>query len=308
MRKALCALLAALATTAVVIGVPATPAAGAGLNDAAVAVVGVPDEVSPPGGVALYRVTASNTGALPLSSVTLTDTTTGGTVDQGLSTAPGCSFSGNTVTCTFSLASGQSRTIEVAVQTPLTAGSVTNTASVQVQFLPVDDDSSNDQRSVTTPVVADPDRSVALVRGGQSIAFKTHSLSVPAAVEGVITSLSVAEAEPGLMCGTQACGDGLHVDFVDHPRFRAVNPAQPLVIALSFGQMDPCRGLGNNECTGLWFRKTSGETPQLLPDCTTSGVAAPAPCLNAKFKQNGDIHYRVLGLSTDPELLPPIRL
>jgi hypothetical protein len=120
--------------------------------------------------------------------------------------------------------------------------------------------------------------------------------------------MNTAVVAAGTMCGSVACktDNALHVGIVQDPNYSVTDPAKPLKTTVSFGQGDPCRGLGGT-CLSLYWRHDASDTPKLATKCLVSGHATPAPCLNRTYKVNGDIYYEMLGLSTDPDYLAPVR-
>lgn len=286
--------------------------------DLAVTQTNAPTKVSPPGGSALYTVTVTNKGTTPQLEGSLIEAFTGSV--QGVSsTTPGCSVSGTTATCSLAAAmlGGTSQTFTFVVRTTPTAGSVTGQASVS-GTLP-DGNPADNSSTLTTPVVADPNQSAALVPAGGSLTFNAADgkvaqvLRVPSAgTNGVIASLSEVDTT-GLQCGGQACGTvGAKSDFDPNASYQAVDPTHPLAIDVTF-TLDPCHGLGfTSNCSQLYMSKNGKVTP--LPNCpgftapNTPGLGVMAdptqPCVNNVYKVNGAPHWDVRATSTDPIWLP----
>ena len=84
------------------------------------------------GGALTYNITVENNGPSNATGVTLTDNLPGGVTYQSATPSQGsCDESGGTVTCNLgAIAGGGSATAAIHV-TPLSAGTITNTASVQ---------------------------------------------------------------------------------------------------------------------------------------------------------------------------------
>lgn len=100
-----------------------------------------------------YTLTATNLGPQQATGVTLTDTLPAGVGVAALSTSSGtCSVAAGTVTCLLgSLANGTSTIVTIRVTTPLSPGSIVNTATISAQQ--ADPDPANNSVSLTTAVL-----------------------------------------------------------------------------------------------------------------------------------------------------------
>jgi hypothetical protein len=260
----------------------------------------------------IYRLTATNVGGITASSVTMNSSQSGGTFDPIVPTA-GCTYpTPTTASCSLgSLAPGASTSVDVVVKAPSTVGTITNTATVSAVFSPATSDANtaNNTASVSTPVSDPTPGSMGYIPPGDSMTYLLNTLKVPTGTRGMIAEMNTAVVAAGTMCGTDPCNttNGLHVGISPDPNYQVTNTSNPLITDVSFGNGDPCRGLGNS-CTALYWRHDATESPRLMTPCLTPNKAVPAPCLNRKYKINGgEIHYEVLGLSTDPDYLTPIR-
>ena len=317
MKRLLFALFAAvLAASASLL--PLSPASGGLVEavDAAVQTSGLLQQISPAGNYGVFSVTATLSGPTP-GTVTISDSVGGGTIDPSLSLLGPCggtqqlSASG-VLTCRVSLTpAAPSATIHVAVQSGLSATQVLNHASVSMRgagdetLVGLDVDSSNDQATATTPVGAGS-TTAGYVPEGRSITYQsngqTHVLTVTDA-KGAGGGALVTMSDPGQMdCAGSPC-NGVRIYFdqgEDGALFEAATEID------STGVHDPCRGLGNDNCTGIYWRKLPTDTMALLPACGTQGPAAP--CLQSKYKlDGGEIHYVTAMDTDDPDIgLPGI--
>jgi hypothetical protein len=253
----------------------------------------------------LYRVIVRNLGP-SVAPVTATDSTSGGTYVAGSSTLPaGCSAPADgtvnpVISCNFGVQlAGWSAQLSVAIRTPAAAGTVTNTASVEVppsSLGVIDDNPSNDTASVATPVTNDVAGSAALLQVGETMAFQAHRLTVRSAAKGVIATMRVAPAN-GDMCGTSPCDTGLHVGFDTDPQYQG-----QLGLWLDFGKGNPCRGIGSgSDCAALFMRKDGVVTR--VPTCAAAPSASP--CIEETSKDGPVIRWLVRLGSEDPDFVPP---
>ena len=307
MRRVLLSVLAAaVALTGFALASSSSTAGAEGIVDlGAYTVAKVAGPVSPPGASAFYTATFTNEGAIAVEG-TYTNTTSGGTV-VGV-TAPGCSTSGNTVTCALTLQPGASKVIDVVVQTPTTLpATITNTSTATlnpglVSF--IDLYPTNNSQTVSNPVrEANTLGSAGFVPEGGSLAYKKHLLTVLDAELGVIAYLSDTPAAPTLSCGGQPCKQGLRVEFTEGgegERFYGL-----VKVEVNFGATDPCRGLGTpSGCAQLYYFKPGLPSPQLLPACTTGGSM---PCQAGVTKVGTEFIVDVRLDTDDPDLLTPIK-
>ena len=311
MRRVLLALLTAAALATALVTLPALPASGEvlGTYDASVAVTDVLGEIAPAGNYGLYDVTVTLAGPAA-GDVVLSTTAAGGNVDPAYSDCIGADGT-CTVSLSPSIASPDSATFRVAVLSDLDATAVDFTATVSLadaNTVGVDVDPSNDSGTVSTPVDQDPvNNSAAFVPEGGSLSFsangQTHVLTVTVA-EGEGGGAIVRMSDPGLMaCGSDPC-NGVRIEFDEGDEGEA-HEAETEVD--STGDHDPCRGLGTDKCTAIFWRKAPTEQLRKLAACGTE--APDEPCLRTKYKTDPDgaIHYVTEMDTTDPDLgLPDI--
>lgn len=336
MRRNLGRALVALMTVAAAAALqPITPAAGIpGVIDASVAVVSMPGTVSPPGANVLYRVTAQNKGITPFDGATVTDTLPGGFGFRSVKTTAGtCGASGGTVTCDVGpLAPSATVVIDIVAQTSLTPGSATNTATIEpVGLAEPLEYQMNNTATATTDVIAvvSSDSASAFVPGGGSLRFAGHVLRVPThqynadrtalvPVEGVIATMRRTTDHAGFGCGAVSCGEGVNITYDEDPSYQVTDPDHPVSADVSFPN-DPCNGQ-NESCAQMWFRKPAMPTPLPVPRCDGAGSGnhpgsgearvggAYELCRDRVYKSGGAIRQVVLMISTDPDLLPPIKI
>lgn len=286
-----------------------TPAGGlVPVADLSSSTVGSPDAVSPVGGFVYYDVTFTNGGA-PVPAELRNATTGGGTFDAALSSIPAaCSApaSGTTdpvIICDAALFAG-TIALEVAIKTPTSATNIVSSSTAMVDpdavTDVVDSDPSNNASSDTTPVFNDPNGSSALVREGESLAYKTHKVTVRSGANGIVVSLADALGE-GDRCGNTLCGTGLHLGYGSDPD-RQGN----VIVELRFAT-DPCKGFGADKCTAVYERKFDAAGNKMAPRAVGPCVGASyAPtCIESIAKDGSNFVHYVRMISTDPDLLPP---
>jgi hypothetical protein len=315
MRKLLLSVVAALAAiSGMLIGTDVSPAGALLGYDGSVSVADYPDPVVPATGATVYRIVAkAEQGILPLGATLRVTVTGGGKVDPAGSQAPGCSLPSSTTvdpvfTCSVAATTGNDDVKNVAV-TSLAPGVVTLAAEIEYDALDtiVDDNPSNDADTESTTYTNTPSTagSASYLKQGESLSFKTHSVTVKTSTTGVIVKLSDAPAA-GRTCGTNAlCADGLRIEFPLNEIYTASN----IKVDLNFGKGEACRSITNGSCTdSLWYVGPSGGSPAPVANCTstTENVApVPVPCVRSMYKSpSGQLHI-VAGMnSTDPDLLP----
>lgn len=308
MRKTWCfaAALAALVSASLTMG---TPAGGlVPLADLSSSTEGSPDAVSPVGGYVYYSVTFTNSGA-PVPAELRNATTGGGTFDAGLSdipggcTAPATGTKDPVIVCDAALFAG-TIALEVAIKTPSSSTNIVSSSTAMVDpdavTDVVDSDPANNASSDTTPVFNDPNGSSALVREGESLAFKTHKVAVRNGANGIVISLADALGE-GDRCGNTLCGNGLHLGYGSDPD-RQGN----VIVELRF-TTDPCKGFGADKCTAIYERKFDAAGNKMAPRAVGPCVGASyAPtCIESITKDGSNFVHFVRMVSTDPDLLPP---
>ena len=295
---------AALAASAVLL--PSAPVSGELVEalDAGVETTSLLAEIAPAGNYGMFSVTATLSGPTP-ATLTITDSVGGGTIDPSVSSLDACGGTAavdasGVLTCRVTLAPASSATIHVAVRSGLTAAQVFNHVSIAMDgddtILGIDTSDSNDQDSATTPVTAGS-TSAGYVPEGGSLTYRsngqTHVLTVTEA-KGPGGGALVTLSDPGVMdCASKAC-NGVRIWFDQGHDGGFYEAATQLD---SSGRHDPCRGLGSDTCTAIFWRKLPTDTMVPEPPCGTQGPAEP--CLSHKYKSgSGDIHY-VSNMDTD---------
>lgn len=134
-----------------------------------------------------YTIVVSNAGPSPATGVTVTDTLPDGVTFVPASSTAGCTLSGSTVTCPVAgtVNVGSPATVTIVVTT-LTAGPLTNTASVGAGT--VDPNAGNNSSTATT--------NVNPTTANLSIT-KTASPATAVAGENLTYTLAVSNAGPG---------------------------------------------------------------------------------------------------------------
>ena len=308
MKRLLFALSAAALIASAVL-LPSTAASGGLIEaiDVGVDTTSLLAQISPAGNYGVFSVTATLAGPTA-ASVNIADSVGGGTIDPAASSLDACAgteqlTSAGELTCRVSLSpASPSATIYVVVRSGLTATQVFNHASVAMQgvgddtVLAVDTNESNNQDTATTPVTSGSTTAGYVPEGG-SLTYRgdgqTHVLTVLEA-KGPGGGALVTMSNPGPMaCGAQAC-NGVRIWF-DQGHDGGLYEAATQVD--SSGKHDPCRGLGSDTCTGIFWRKLPTDTMVPEPLCGFEGPAEP--CLSRKYKSgSGDIHY-VSNMDTD---------
>lgn len=302
---------AALAASAVLL--PSAPVSGELVEalDAGVETTGLLAEIAPAGNYGMFSVTATLSGPTP-ATLTITDSVGGGTIDPSVSSLDACGETAavdasGVLTCRVTLAPAGSATIHVAVRSGLSATQVFNHVSIAMDgddtVLGIDTNDSNDQDSATTPVTAGS-TTAGYVPQDDSLTYRsngqTHVLTVTEA-KGPGGGALVTMSDPGPMaCGTESC-NGVRIWFDQGHDGGFYEAATELD---SSGKHDPCRGLGSDTCTAIFWRKLPTDTMAPEPPCGTQGPAEP--CLSHKYKSgSGDIHYVSLMDTDDPDIGMP---
>lgn len=317
MRRVLLALLSTMALAGVMVTLPALPASGALIEafDASVSVTDLVGEISPAGSYGLYEVAAEIEG-LTEADGTITTSVTGGAIDAERSDLAACENQSAGTTCDVTIAPGEPTTIRLAVLSDAGATEVVVSSALVLDdddtLVAVDVDETNNSDAATTPVTA-TGQSSAFVPEGDSLAFQangqTHVLTVTLA-EGDGGGAIVRMSDPGTMdCAGQPC-NGVHIEFEqggDGQAFEAETEID------STGDHDPCRGLGEGStCTDVYWRDPTGtKGPTVMTKLSACGFEADGePCLQQKYKVDGNIHYVTEMDTDDPDLglpgIPPI--
>lgn len=257
------------------------------------------------------------------------------TVPSGFTLVAGesdCSVSAGltTATCTIPLGQlpAQTTSYEFLATAPATADpSTTATLTVAASADPLGLEYTPDNTAtLAMPVVDDDDQVAAgLVPGGGELSLslpdgREYRLQVPASSPGVIVEIT-AEDGAGRTCGPDAsaegCGNGFGIVFYNTDEYNANDPEDPLIADLTFGILDPCRGLGNS-CTGIAYAQdVNSNDLEPMPLCDGAQGAEPGDgdaqdsgegCINQKYKLGGDIWFDVRFTSEDPVKLPPLSL
>ena len=258
--------LSAAALIASALLLPTTPASGGLIEalDASVETTSLLAQISPAGNYGVFAVTASLAGPTP-ATLTITDSVGGGTIDPAVSVLDACGGtaaldSSGVLTCHVALSpASPTATIHVAVRSGLTAAQVFNHASVSMQgagddtVVGLDTNEANNQDSVSTPITAGT-TTAAFVPEGDSLTYQsngqTHVLTVTEA-KGPGGGALVTMSDPGPMaCGTESC-NGVRIWFDQGHDGGFYEAATQLD---SSGRHDPCRGLGTDVCTAIFWR------------------------------------------------------
>ena len=316
-KKALAVAAAAIvAASAALVGAPQAGAVLPGVVDVAVQLEAIPSVVAPAGTAGVLEVVVSNVGVVATSAEVVIGLPAGSAYRDELSDGS-CAPDGSGARCSVpTLQPGGSHTLTVLANTPVTPGLHESSASVSTVGLvePLEYRSNNSDTAITDVRASNGVIAAGFVGEGQSMSLtvgdgRFYELTVPQGVPGVIVERLAAESGNNRDCGPTKCGDGFHLDFVEHPTYRADDPANPLFTTRTFGPQDPCQGLGGT-CSEIYFAKDATATtlaPMLA--CTTAGRAEPSPCMARKYKSAGAITtFEVLLLSTDPLELPPLRV
>ena len=313
--KRLLLALAAAALMASAVLLPSTGASGGLIEaiDVGVETTSLLAQISPAGNYGIFTVTATLSGPTP-ATVTITDSVGGGTIDPAVSTLDACGGtelidSSGVLTCNVALSpAAPSATIHVAIRSGLTATQVLNHAAASMQgsgddtVIGIDTNDANDQDTAITPVTAGSTTAGYVPEGG-SMRYtsngQTHVLTVTQA-KGPGGGALVTMSDPGLMaCSTQAC-NGVRIWFDEGQDGGFYEAATQLD---SGGKHEPCRGLGSDNCSSIFWRKLPTDTLVRLPACGTQGPAEP--CLRDKYKTNGEIHYLSELDTDDPDIAIP---
>jgi hypothetical protein len=309
-RLVLSVLGAAVALLAASFAAIPSTAGAAGLVDLSASTASNPAAVSPPGALVIYTATFRNEGAVSVAGLFTNATSNGKLVQANVSlpgacVLPAAGTADPSISCSASLAAGQALTLEVVVQSPLTAPSaVANSSSARVDPSVVqvlDLFPANDNASVTTPVRATTGVGAAgFVREGGTLSYKKHVLTVRDADLGVVAFLNDVPAVQSADCGGTPCQEGLRADFDQDPRFFGL-----VAVDVNFGPGDPCRGIGADQCHPLFFRKGAIQpTAPILP----CGSQAPNdPCQESVAKVGTEFHFVVVMQTDDPDLLSPVK-
>ena len=308
-RLVLSVLTASVALLAASIVAVPTPAGAAGLVDLSASTTSNPAAVSPPGALAIYTARFANEGALSVAGV-FTNATSNGTLVEATASLPGCTVpaigaANPTITCKATLAAGQVLVLEVVVQSPLTVPTtMTNSSSARVDpslVQVLDLFTANDNASVVTPVQETFGvGAAAFVKKGGTLSFRKHVLTVREAALGVVAFMNDTPAPQTADCGGVPCQEGLRVDFDQDPRFAGL-----VAVDVNFGIGDPCRGIGNESCHPLFFRK--GPLAPTAPILACGQQGPNDPCLESTYKTGTEFHFVVVMETDDPDLLTPIK-
>lgn len=133
-----------------------------------------------------YTIVVGNAGPSPATGVTVTDTLPSGVTFVPASSTAGCALSGSTVTCAAGTVNPGSPATVTIVVTTLTAGALTNTASVDADT--IDPNAGNDLATATTNV--NPTTANLSVT-------KTASPATAVAGENLTYTLQASNAGPG---------------------------------------------------------------------------------------------------------------
>lgn len=292
---------------------PIGPAAAAPVEalDASASVTS-PQQAVSPASLAVFDVTVSLAGPLP-ADVRLVNQIAGGTIETANSEVSACGTTaeinptGDTFTCSIALEPNETASLRFVARSGLLAQQLTDTATASLQgddtVLGIDLEGDNDSASHSLPVTSAG--SFSYVPEGGSLGFSAnaqdHVLRVVKA-EGAGGGAIVSLTDPGSMqCGAETC-NGVRVVYYGG---ESGAPFEALTQLDSSGYHDPCRGLGTDKCTGIFWRKQATDQMAPLPPC---GLELPGdPCLVSKYKEGpaGKIHYVTAMDSDDPDIGMP---
>jgi uncharacterized repeat protein (TIGR01451 family) len=270
-----------------------------------------PDPVSS-GNVVAYKVSVTNGGPDAATGIEVTDTVTGGgTIVEASGTGWNCPgpFT-TTTTCTrASLASGTTVEITVQVQAPTTTTGTTINDTATVSGNEDDPTPGNNSDSEPTNVIGSgsadhaaafcPSTGCTLTtdsgQPGATNADKTVStLNVPSGVDP--QTITLDESNNATLCGGAPCqGQVLEIKSSADPNtFSGVDDAtDPVVLTMVFDKTV-------KQGTKVYIKK--GGVITVVKNCTTTGIAAPHPCVSEKniLVAGGDRAFVILLLEGDP--------
>jgi uncharacterized repeat protein (TIGR01451 family) len=282
-------------------------------------------------------VTATNTGATPLTGVSVTLTRQAGTTFNSVTPSQGTCAApvGLSVTCTLgTLAGGAAATVKLVFTAPgavPAGGTVTTDATgTSTQTGPTAPAPSNATVQAQTPGEAH-----GFVSPGGTLSTGTTatpqdntiiSFTLPNTGPGAPIDL-LAESSPLTFCGGQACSG--KTAFVS-PFTGYTNPNQPAKVKITWDKTVAGRGIFSK----LYVQKAPNGAIVQVPDCAArprfdsrhheisgwfswfiwwllhlrsglgphTGVANPSPCVDARsVDRHGDVTFEILLLSGDPK-------
>jgi uncharacterized repeat protein (TIGR01451 family) len=291
----------------------ATPGA-----DLAISKTDDPDPVQA-GETVRYRLSVTNHGP-EASGATVTDTISAGTILSATGTGWSCTHDATSASCTLDapLAAGTAaEPIDVMVQAPGEAGSITNTATVTGTLQ--DPDLENNEAVEQTTVIApsEPSRDeVEVFCPPEGCSFRTgdepteedptvNHVEVPPGGDGSITR--IVEGVTTFPCGEHSTfGDqsrGQETLFV--PPTGLNDKGNPIrVTTIWHSSVWPETERKVQICMRKERPAPKGETRVQLftvARCKEPGVARPGPCIDDAFRDDsGNMRVRMLMLSPDP--------
>jgi hypothetical protein len=308
-----------------------SPSAGSlpvdlGVVDVSVTLANSPASISPPGELVLLTAVVKNEGALAATPSLSVSLAAGSVYRTDLSATACVPSTPTAVGCTVgTLQPGTSKTFEIVAHTSPTAGTQTSIAAVSPGAGLVEPLEYSENNTATLPVEVTASTgsfAAGLVERGKSLSIvvgdgREYTLTVPQESPGVIVKELRAKSGSGYTCGSNECGNGFKLDFVQHAYYKAEDPLHPLVTLRTFGNGDPCYGLGP-ACSSIYIQKFDNPAVPLepMPYCpgaaggaTGSGTMDPTtqkPCINRKFKVGTtQTWYEGRLLSNDPVELAP---
>lgn len=246
----------------------------------------------------LLTATVSNTKAPQTVNAVIVS---GGTIDTRIALPAGCSVTsgGANVSCSFALATGGSKTFDVAVATPTSGTSVTSTLNISGQ--------SGGSKSVSTSTNLYSDAQ-AFVPEGDNLTYagsnQNTTFNVPVgSTTGGGTFLYLRELTlDNTMCGTQRCiKQAAEAIFPSNGKYSGSDVNHPYVWEIQYNERQVCNGSPNGGSTCLidvyWIPTgASLATAQRMPLCPTYSTTASAfiahlnnvnePCLQKVVKGN----------------------
>jgi uncharacterized repeat protein (TIGR01451 family) len=188
-------------------------------------------------------------------------------------------------------------------------GSISNTATIDS---PADTTPANNSATATTAITSSttPDTASGFCSEATPCTISTNTgagatptdqtvstLSIPAAATAEPQSITLVESTgPATFCGGSPCqGQVVNITSSSVPTFDGVNdPNHPAVLTMIFDK-------SVKQGSQVYIQKGTA-APKLVKNCTTTGIAAPHPCVSEKniLVGGGDRAFIILLLEGDP--------
>jgi uncharacterized repeat protein (TIGR01451 family) len=257
-----------------------------------------PDPVSS-GGVVAYEVTATNNGPDDATGIVVQDSASGGTIvsaSGGSDSGWDCTSGESGWSCALGgLAAGSSAPpITVLVQAPTTTTNTTISDTATISGDQSDPNGDNNSATETTTVTGSgtssgKDNAGTYYDSSSPVTIQTSrndtfssQLTVPPGLDpGVVSIQEVPGTTPqyATFCGGQTCRPQLQVFDVPNGTASATNPIKDILFySGKYKKGGPLYAAGEGETTG-----------QLVPTCTTPGIADPAKCIDSVRKLPGGV-------------------